>query len=494
MKTAERKAVLRAFAEATGATEFVPLWGMRDGSCACSKVGCKTPGKHPIREGWRESRLDLEAACRQLDRRRDGCNIGWFVPPGLVVLDPDSAVEVALLEVRAADARRTLTVLTGRGRHVVFRLPESDGKVALDVEVRLPGRMLVAPGSRHWKGAVYTFAPGPILPCPAALIGPAATAYVPAAEEVTVAETTPAGRRELDKLKRNVERAPEGTRSKTLLYAALKAGSLTSGGEIAPGHAERVLVAAATARRPRPDEAPGLSEAEAKRAFGWGYDHGLQSPRSISRRGERRRQKGSLDVEAVLARVDGPPGRALRPEGKQALRDEPLVVLDAVLGLMGGKGQASVSAHELEKRLGKSRSSVVGCLKSLEQHGILSITPQTHPSGRNLSPLVQLAPSLVVPLESALQARADVQTASEPAVRLPARPPGDSGRGDGLEVLEEQLQGQEGQELLVRGRLSGRRGSGLRVADLDGAAAGEGRVSGADLRPERVGLDLGAAS
>lgn len=94
---------------------------------------------------------------------------------GLVVIDCDD--DAALQVVRELGVADTFTVRTARGWHLYFQHPgelvrNSCGSIARGVDVRGDGGYVVAPGSRHASGALYTVVNDvPLASCPDWLIG-----------------------------------------------------------------------------------------------------------------------------------------------------------------------------------------------------------------------------------------------------------------------------------------------------------------------------------
>ncbi len=153
--------------------------------CACGRQSCTSPGKHPLTSSWQHTPLWSE---EQFDAM---CNAGQFASGygilcrELLVIDVDArnnglASYAGLLEAVPEIAGAGLIVATGSGggsRHLYFRAPPG---VALRGQLPdYPGLdfkstgFLVAPGSRHVSGAVYTISvggPDDIDEAPAALV------------------------------------------------------------------------------------------------------------------------------------------------------------------------------------------------------------------------------------------------------------------------------------------------------------------------------------
>lgn len=134
---------------------------------------CGSPGKVPLPPGWNAQALarwrngeDVALVCEQAARHlASGGNVGWVVPPGLVVLDADSAEAVTWLHTALPDAPYQESRV-GRG-HFVVRAPseiEIQARVKVElapgvvVDLRVGGRsQIVVEPSVHATGARYTW-------------------------------------------------------------------------------------------------------------------------------------------------------------------------------------------------------------------------------------------------------------------------------------------------------------------------------------------------
>lgn len=127
-----------------------PLYGIvgeQTLSCACGEVLCKSPGKHPRVSNFQTLTESIPTA--------DGDNVGILcgIRSNIVVLDDDTLTEKPLWD--------TLTVRTGRGRHYYFAYPgfavrNSTKHVSSTIDVKSDGGYVLAPGSKHISGAIYT--------------------------------------------------------------------------------------------------------------------------------------------------------------------------------------------------------------------------------------------------------------------------------------------------------------------------------------------------
>jgi putative DNA primase/helicase len=243
----------RAFRLATRGWAVLPLYGISDGTCACARGGsCAHPGKHPCISngvhGATVQRKRIKAWLREWPKANLGIATGQ--PSGLFVLDIDGKVgraSLKVLEKKHGRLPKTITVKTGKGRHLYFRcgrarVRNSAGRLGKGIDVRGDGGYVVAAGSVHTAGATYRYVDGrgvgdiEAASAPKWLIdlvsAPKATDCV---EAVLTAPQIPAAdvdraraymdvarRRELDRL----GKAPTHQRNDTLNKAAFKLGQL----------------------------------------------------------------------------------------------------------------------------------------------------------------------------------------------------------------------------------------------------------------------------
>lgn len=135
----------------------LPLHGLVDGVCACSKAKeCRSPGKHPIYGAWAaKATNDLIQASVEWQGTKASRNIGLAMGHGLVAVDIDGE-----------DGRRSLEQLqavhewpdgpvaeTGSaGLHFIFRSDESfknTVKIVDGIDIRSEGGQIVACPSLH---------------------------------------------------------------------------------------------------------------------------------------------------------------------------------------------------------------------------------------------------------------------------------------------------------------------------------------------------------
>lgn len=149
-----------------------PLHPIVDGACACGFAGCTRIGKHPA-VLWRDLSLG-----DPVPRPVYGAGIGvktGAAPRGSGIFVVDIDGEDAIDRWNDLDRGRsptTMTVETGRGLQLYFEHPgfpvkNSAGDLAKGIDVRGDGGFVVATGSPHRNGKIYT-AVVDVAPAPAA--------------------------------------------------------------------------------------------------------------------------------------------------------------------------------------------------------------------------------------------------------------------------------------------------------------------------------------
>jgi replicative DNA helicase len=143
-----------------------PCWGIRDDlSCACGKLDCSAPGKHPcwplVPHGHVDATQD-PAVVRQWFESGHTINLAVAPLGSLFILDIDGPSGEDWLRDRYEDCGpilRTTTARTPKGRHI-FLL--GDGSLhcrvrvdGADLDVRAQGGYVVVPPSRHVSGKLY---------------------------------------------------------------------------------------------------------------------------------------------------------------------------------------------------------------------------------------------------------------------------------------------------------------------------------------------------
>ncbi len=139
------------------------------GQCTCGKVDCPNAGKHPYTaHGLKDATRDIVQAER-LWAGRDDLNIAIATgePSGIFIIDVDNrdgvSGDASLMELEMMNGKlpATMTSITGSGRHLIFKMPDtpvkSSASIVKGVDVRGTGGYIIAPPSTHKSGAVYTF-------------------------------------------------------------------------------------------------------------------------------------------------------------------------------------------------------------------------------------------------------------------------------------------------------------------------------------------------
>ena len=169
--TRDKSPRVRALQYAARGWPVVPLYSVEDGICACARGElCQHPGKHPrTPNGVHDATADRKRIKAWL-QKWPGANFGIATgrPSGILVLDIDGKVGKASLQAlqdKHGRLPRTVTVKTGKGRHLYFRcdgarVGNSAGRLGKGIDVRGDGGYVVAAGSVHASGAVYRYVDG----------------------------------------------------------------------------------------------------------------------------------------------------------------------------------------------------------------------------------------------------------------------------------------------------------------------------------------------
>jgi putative DNA primase/helicase len=229
----------------------VPLYSVEDGTCACARSeSCPHPGKHPrTLNGVHNATTNRKRIKAWLEKWPDAnYGIATGRRSGIFVLDIDGKVGKASLKAlqeKHGRLPKTITVETGKGRHLYFRcarIGNSAGRLGKGIDVRGDGGYVVAAGSVHSSGAIYRYRDGrglgeiEVASAPKWLIDLVSatkstdrvkteptTHQIPAADvDRARAYMDAARRRELDRL----GKAPTHQRNDTLNMAAFKLGQL----------------------------------------------------------------------------------------------------------------------------------------------------------------------------------------------------------------------------------------------------------------------------
>lgn len=221
---------------------------------------------------------------------------------GIVVLDTDSPEAEA--EVARCGLPETPVAKTDKGHHYYFKHPGFEvrnfARKIAGCDLRGDGGYVIAPGSIHPSGTIYTWKISPtdvpFADVPAWLLelvrGSESVPSTPAQNTSTSAYAEKALDNELSILRRS----QEGTRNDTLNKAAFNLGQLVGAGALDEGHVKSHLRASA--------RAIGLEEAEARSTIRSGLENGKQTPRLIPERVNQRQTPGGLAESATITRLD----------------------------------------------------------------------------------------------------------------------------------------------------------------------------------------------
>jgi putative DNA primase/helicase len=277
-----------------------PLHTIVDGHCSCDAGSdCAHPGKHPrTPNGVKDATIDRKTIKAWWNRWPDA-NIGIATGrmSDIFVLDVDGDVgKASRKELKAKHGRlpKTVTVRTGRGRHLYFRcdgarVGNSVGKLGNGIDVRGDGGYIVAAGSVHVSGTNYRFVDRrgldeiTVASAPDWLLGlvrkdssagtetkNAVPCAIPDAKiDRARAYADSACHRELER----VAKAPKHQRNDTLNIAAFKLGQLVPYGILDSTVITRDLAQAA--------RKIGLDESEIEPTITSGLNAGLQYPRQL---------------------------------------------------------------------------------------------------------------------------------------------------------------------------------------------------------------------
>lgn len=282
----------------------VPLHGIDEsGHCTCGNPTCSSPAKHPRTEhGVKDASSDPETVSGWW-RRWTAANVGIATGErsGIFVLDVDSREAFEGLKEKIPVG--ALMQQTGRGWQVLFKHPgfkvkNSSGEIAPDIDVRGDGGYIVAPPSIHANGKCYTWkAEGEPGQAPEWLLdflrngkhaehqqAPEPAPTIRTADERTRAYVAAA----LHDEHATVRAAQRGARNATLNAAAFALGTLVHLGAD-EDDCERALVSAAIVA--------GLPEDEARRTFRSGWSAGAQQPREIAEREYQRPSRPTAPIQ-----------------------------------------------------------------------------------------------------------------------------------------------------------------------------------------------------
>jgi len=145
------------------------------GACRCGTPDCRDAGKHPrTKAGFKDASVN-DAMVSLWWKRWPNANIGIATGDAgngryLLILDIDAEGESVLAALEAKHGRlpETLNVTTGNGRHLYFiskaNIKSGTNVLGKDFDVRCDGAYVVAAGSTHKTGVVYSIDRPPFTP------------------------------------------------------------------------------------------------------------------------------------------------------------------------------------------------------------------------------------------------------------------------------------------------------------------------------------------
>jgi predicted transcriptional regulator len=250
-------------------------------------MDCGSPGKHPRTEhGLSDASLDL-GQINQWWHDWPDANVGirTGTPGGIVVLDVDGSEgteSLGTFEAQFGTLPTTRTGRTGKGRHFLFRTPETKvvnraGVLAPGLDIRGTGGYIVAPPSRHACGIRYSWEDWtvPIATMPDWLLDlTRASDPTPTGERrplKVAGASTPYGRKAMEEELERLIEAQEGSRNQTLNLVAFRLGMLVAGGELDQAFVEEEAAVIALSR--------GLPEREVQVTLRSAIEAGMRHPR-----------------------------------------------------------------------------------------------------------------------------------------------------------------------------------------------------------------------
>lgn len=162
-----------AMAYAKKGIPVIPLNFIVNNHCSCNApMGQCKPGKHPFGalapRGLNNATTEIDTIERWW-RQEPRCNIGIRTGEisGIFVLDvddrDDGSRSLTDLEEQFGSLPKTLTQITGGGRHLFFKVPRaisiqnSQGRLGKGLDIRGDGGYVVAAPSDHQNGSIYRF-------------------------------------------------------------------------------------------------------------------------------------------------------------------------------------------------------------------------------------------------------------------------------------------------------------------------------------------------
>lgn len=139
-----------------------PTHGIYNDVCTCGDINCTNPGKHPATsDGFKSATNDINKLL-SLWASRKYLNVGVATgaASNIFVIDIDSAEGEKNLR-SLGKLPDTLSVSTGKGRHLYFKYPDeaviTKRGILPEVDVRGDGGYVCGPGSNHASGSVYSW-------------------------------------------------------------------------------------------------------------------------------------------------------------------------------------------------------------------------------------------------------------------------------------------------------------------------------------------------
>jgi hypothetical protein len=107
-----------------------PLHGIVRGNCTCGKADCASPGKHPKIKDWQHKATSEPTVVAGFWKKWPDANIaiatGGESRLFVLDIDPDGEASLQKLIDQHGPLPETLTVTTGRGRHLYFEAPDAE--------------------------------------------------------------------------------------------------------------------------------------------------------------------------------------------------------------------------------------------------------------------------------------------------------------------------------------------------------------------------------
>ncbi len=280
----------------------IPIhWVTNNGTCSCGRSDCKSVGKHPLtRQGSHDGTTNMDTITGWWTRWPNA-NLGICTGlSNLVAIDVDPRHDGTdtfnVIQTYAAtknvDLTNTLAATTGsHGKHYLYQAPTEGRQIsngqgspfgpdAPGVDIRARGGYIVASPSTHVSGGTYqwdnfaTHDPAPWPDLLTRLLYPPKPAHVPAPRpqgEISSAYAQTA----LDGELHILATTGEGNRNNQLNVAAVKLGGLVGAGLLDYRTVGNALWDVA--------RQIGLDSVEATRTIRSGLDHGVKTPRTVTR-------------------------------------------------------------------------------------------------------------------------------------------------------------------------------------------------------------------